>query len=66
MACPPKSRVLIPKGVYKITNIFLKSGLNLEIAKGAELKAETDRDRFAKFSGLIETLQRCKTQQHNA
>ena len=33
MACPPKSRVLIPKGVYKITSIFLKSGLNLEIAK---------------------------------
>ena len=55
MACPPKSRVLIPKGVYKITNIFLKSGLNLEIAKGAELKAETDRDRFAKFPGLIES-----------
>ena len=43
MACPPKSRVL------------LKSGLNLEIAKGAELKAETDRDRFAKFPGLIES-----------
>lgn len=55
MACPPKSRVLIPKGVYKITSIFLKSGLNLEIAKGAELKAETDRDRFAKFPGLIES-----------
>ena len=55
MACPPKSRVLIPKGVYRITSIFLKSGLNLEIAKGAELKAETDRDRFAKFPGLIES-----------
>ena len=41
MACPPKSRVLIPKGVYRITSIFLKSGLNLEIAKGAELKRQT-------------------------
>ena len=41
MACPPKSRVLIPKGVYRITSIFLK--------------AETDRDRFAKFPGLIES-----------
>ena len=55
MACPPKSRVLIPKGTYKITSIFLKSGLNLELAKGAELLAETDRNRFAKFPGMIES-----------
>ena len=55
MACPPKSRVLIPKGPYKITSIFLKSGLNLELAKGAELLAETDRNRFAKFPGMIES-----------
>lgn len=55
MACPPKSRVLIPKGSYKITSIFLKSGINLEIAKGAELLAETDRNRFVKFPGRIES-----------
>lgn len=55
MACPPKSRVLIPKGKYKITSIFLKSGISLEIAKGAELLAETDRNRFAKFPGRIES-----------
>ncbi len=55
MACPPKSRVLIPKGKYKITSVFLRSGINLEIAKGAELLAETDRNRFAKFPGLIES-----------
>ncbi|MCM1252100.1 MAG: glycoside hydrolase family 28 protein [Clostridium sp.] len=55
MACPPKSRVLVPKGKYKITSIFLKSGINLEIAKGAELLAETDRKRFVKFPGLIES-----------
>lgn len=55
MACPPKSRVLIPQGKYKITSIFLKSGLNLEIAKGAVLLAETDRNRYAKFPGMIES-----------
>lgn len=55
MACPPKSRVLIPEGAYKITSIFLKSGLNLELAKGAVLLAETDRSRFAKFPGMIES-----------
>ncbi len=55
MACPPKSRVLIPKGNYKITSIFLKSGINLEIADGARLLAETDRNRYAKFPGMIES-----------
>ena len=55
MACPPKSRVLIPKGKYKITSVFLRSGIYLEIAKGAELLAETDRNRFVKFPGLIES-----------
>ncbi len=55
MACPSGSRVLIPRGKYKITSIFLKSGIHLEIAKGAELLAETDRDRFAKFPGRIES-----------
>lgn len=54
MACPPKGRVLIPEGVYKITSIFLKSELNLELAKGAVLMAETDRSRFAKFPGKID------------
>lgn len=55
MACPPKSRVLIPRGKYRITSIFLKDGVNLEIAKGAELLAQTDRNRFAKFPGMIES-----------
>ena len=55
MACPPKSRVLIPEGTYKITSIFLKSGIYLELAKGARLLAETDRSRFAKFPGMIES-----------
>lgn len=55
MACPEKSRVLIPEGKYKITSIFLKSGLNLEIAKGAQLLAQTDRKRFVRFPGMIES-----------
>lgn len=55
MACPADSRVLIPAGTYKVTSLFLKSDLNLEIARGAELVAETDRDRFAILPGLIES-----------
>lgn len=53
MACPPMGRVLVPAGSYRITSIFLKSGIRLEIAKGAELLAETDRNRFARFPGAL-------------
>jgi polygalacturonase len=55
MACPKESRVLIPKGIYKVTSIFLKSDINIEIAKDAIISAETDRSKFAKFEGLIES-----------
>ena len=54
LACPAKSRVLVPAGVYKITSLFLKSNLNLELAEGAELRADTDRYAFPKFPALIE------------
>ena len=55
MACPNHSRVLIPAGTYKITSLFLKSNLNLEIAKDAELKADTIREHFPIFPGEIES-----------
>ncbi|KAB1440169.1 glycoside hydrolase family 28 protein [Candidatus Galacturonibacter soehngenii] len=55
MACPPNSRVLIPRGIYKVTSIFLKSDINIEIAKDAVILAETDRSKFAKLEGLIES-----------
>lgn len=55
MACPKESRVLIPAGTYKITSLFLKSDLNLELAKGAELLAENDRFKYPIFPGLIES-----------
>ena len=32
MACPKDSRVLIPEGVYRITSLFLKDHLTLELA----------------------------------
>ena len=56
MACPPESRVLIPAGTYKITSLFLKSGISVELAKGAELLADTDRSHYAILPGLIESL----------
>lgn len=55
LSCPKDSRVLIPRGTYRITSLFLKSNLNLELAEGAELKADTDRNAYPKFPALIES-----------
>lgn len=56
MACPPEGRVLIPAGTYRITSLFLKSGLRLELAKGATLLADTDRAHFPVFPGVLESF----------
>lgn len=53
MACPQDSRVLIPQGQYRITSLFLKDNLNLEIEEGAVLKAFTERERFSIYDGII-------------
>lgn len=55
MACPREGRVLIPKGTYLITSLFLKSNLTLELAKGATLIAATNRNAYPIFPGLIES-----------
>ena len=55
MACPKDGRVLIPKGKYKITSLFLKSHIRIELSEGAELLAETDRYQYPKFPGMIES-----------
>lgn len=54
-ACPKDGRVLIPKGIYKITSLFLKSNLIMELAEGAILRAETDRRYYPIFSGMVES-----------
>lgn len=53
LAAPENSRVLIPEGVYRITSLFLKDGLNLELARGAVLRAFTERERFPVFPGAV-------------
>jgi polygalacturonase len=55
MACPKDGRVLIPKGTYHITSLFLKSHIKIELAEGAELQADTDRNKFPRFPGVIES-----------
>ncbi|MDR1540585.1 MAG: glycoside hydrolase family 28 protein [Clostridiales bacterium] len=56
MACPEKGRVLIPSGSYRVTSLFLKSGLNIELEKGATLKAETERFSHPILPGVIKSL----------
>lgn len=56
LACPKDSRVLIPEGTYRITSLFLKSHIRIELAEGAELKAFTDKERFPVFPGMIESF----------
>jgi len=55
LCCPKESRVLIPEGTYKVTSLFLKSNLRLELAEEAVLSAETDRGRFPVLRGLVES-----------
>lgn len=62
-ACPKHGRVLIPEGTYKVTTLFLKSDLILELDKGAVLLAETDRTKLAVLPGRIESTD--ETEEYN-
>ncbi|GLC81938.1 glycoside hydrolase family 28 protein [Lacrimispora brassicae] len=53
--CPENSRVYLPKGVYKVSSLFLKSNITIDFAEGAVLSAYTDRDKFPILPGLIES-----------
>lgn len=53
--CPMNSRVLIPEGIYRISSLFLKSDIVIELAKGAVLSASTDHKDFAILPGLIQS-----------
>ena len=55
MASKKNCRVYVPEGTYRISSIFLKDDLTLELAKGATLLAFTDRDKFPILPGLIES-----------
>ena len=55
LACPKNGRVLIPKGTYRITSLFLKSHIRLELGAGAVLAADTDRFKYPRLPGMIES-----------
>jgi len=53
MCCPTDGRVFIPKGTYLIKPIFLKSNIRIELAKGAKLLGETDRNKYPILPGRL-------------
>lgn len=55
MACPKSGRVLVPAGDYRISSIFLKSDITLELEKDAVLRAFTEREKFPILPGVIES-----------
>ncbi len=55
MACPKDGRVLIPEGTYRFVCLFLKDHVNIELAKGAELSAYVEREKFPIYPGAIPT-----------
>ena len=55
MACPKQSRVLIPAGTYRITSLFLRDDVSIELDEGAVLSAFTDRSRFPVFEGMVQS-----------
>ena len=63
MACPRNGRVLFPAGEYRVTSIFLKSHIRMELAQGAELKAFTEPEKFPVFPGLIQSYD--ETEEYN-
>ena len=55
LACPAESRVLMPKGVYRVSHLFLASGLRLELARGAVLAGIPSRQGLPVLPGMVES-----------
>lgn len=54
LCCPPQGRVLIGKGTYPVTALFLKSDITIEIQEGAVLEGIYDRERIPILPGRTE------------
>ena len=55
LTCPPDSRVYIPEGTFRFTNLFLKSNITLEIGRGGVLAAIPDKSKYPVLPGRIES-----------
>lgn len=55
MACPPKGRVYIPEGVYRVTSLFLKSNICMDLDDRAVLSGITRRQDIPVLPGMIQS-----------
>ena len=53
LSCPKGGKVFIPKGIYLVTALFLKSDIQIELEKGATLLGEVDRHQFPVLQGFF-------------
>lgn len=51
-SCPKNGRVYLPKGTYKVTSLFLKSDITIELAKDATVLAIPEKDKIPVLPGL--------------
>lgn len=58
MACPPKGRIYLPEGIYRVTNLFLKSNITIEIDEKAILLGIPNRLKIPILPGMIESTDR--------
>lgn len=54
-ACPDNGRIYFPKGDYLTGPLFLRSNTTIELAKGARLVGDTNRNNYPKLPGMIMT-----------
>ncbi|MBQ3253821.1 MAG: glycoside hydrolase family 28 protein [Acholeplasmatales bacterium] len=54
MCCPKNGTVYIPKGIYLVSSLFLKSDMMLYLDKDAKLLAKTNRLDYPIFPGLVD------------
>ena len=55
LACPNGGRVYLPKGDYYTGPLFLKSDITIELAEGARLVGDIDRNHYPVLPGMIYT-----------
>ena len=55
MACPKDGRVYLPKGVYRVTSLFLKSDLCIDLDDEAVLSGSVVREDIPVLPGMIQS-----------
>ena len=55
MACPAQSRVWIPKGIYKVYSLFLKSNICIDLDDEAVFSGTIDRKMIPVLPGMIQS-----------